>query len=122
MPWFVELDSSGNPTTTVEKATKSPGKNWLLVAEASDNMSQQQVEQLVKAYQKGQQPLGPSGPTLNPLSALGNWTIGGISGKNLLIRGAKIVIGAVILILGLAKMTSLDNKAIKSAIKVAPLL
>jgi hypothetical protein len=46
----------------------------------------------------------------------------GLTSANLWIRVAKVAIGGVLLIVGLAKLTGLDNKVTNAAIKAAPLL
>lgn len=53
-------------------------------------------------------------------SLLGSWTIGGVSGTNLAIRAAKIIIGGVLLIVGLVHITGADN-AIATAARKVPL-
>lgn len=47
---------------------------------------------------------------------------GYLSDANLWIRIAKVAIGGAILIVGLAKMTNLDNKVVNAAVKAAPFL
>lgn len=53
-------------------------------------------------------------------SALGGWTIGGISGHNLLIRAMKIIVGGVLLISGIMRLTGADQdliQIVKTAVK-----
>ena len=51
-------------------------------------------------------------------ASLGNWTIGGVSGTNLAIRAAKVIIGGILLIVGLVHITGADNAFATAARKV----
>ncbi len=51
-------------------------------------------------------------------SVLGSWTIGGVSGTNLVIRAAKIIIGALLLTVGLVHITGAGGAAASVARKV----
>lgn len=53
---------------------------------------------------------------------LGSITFGGLSGTNLVTRGAKMIIGAVIMLTGLAKMAGINSGTVGKAVKVAPFL
>ena len=70
---------------------------------------------------------GSSNGTLtipNPLGSVVDF-LQGLTSANLWIRVAKVVVGGVILIVGIARLTHLDEKATgiaKQAIKVAPFL
>lgn len=46
----------------------------------------------------------------------------GLSGTNIIIRGAKIVIGAVVMVIGLAKLSGVTPGIVGTAVKAAPLL
>jgi hypothetical protein len=54
----------------------------------------------------------------NAAGSLGNWTISGVSGTNLTIRAAKIIIGGALLIIGLAHITGSDHVVMQAARKV----
>lgn len=56
------------------------------------------------------------------LGGIGSISIGGISGTNLAIRGAKIIVGALILLVGLVKLTGIDQGIAGKAVKAAPFL
>ena len=56
---------------------------------------------------------------------LGTFTIGGISGTNLVIRGGKMIIGAILIFIGVAHLSGLKDKVpgvAGKALKAAPLL
>lgn len=59
-------------------------------------------------------------------SAIGSaFSISGISGTNLAIRLTKVLVGGILLLIGLAKITGADQKAgsvAAKAVKIAPLL
>ncbi len=88
----------------IEKAVPSAG---VLAQAAHDNASN---------------PLGSglsfAGTILNGFTA----AIGGLSGTNILIRGAKMILWSVIMLIGLAKMTGLTQGIAGKAVKLAPLL
>jgi hypothetical protein len=70
-------------------------------------------------------PLGAAANVLGDISQGFKASISGISGTNLVIRGAKIIIGALILLVGLAKVSGLDSKSgslAAKAVKAAPFL
>lgn len=48
--------------------------------------------------------------------------LGGLTSANLWIRVAKGIIGGALILLGAAKLTGIDNKIAKTALKAAPLL
>lgn len=48
--------------------------------------------------------------------------LGGLTSANLWIRIAKGILGGALILLGVAKMTGIDNKVANAAIKAAPLL
>lgn len=58
----------------------------------------------------------------NLLGGLGSITFGGLSGTNILIRAAKMIIGSVIMLIGLAKLTGLQSGLAVKAVKAAPFL
>lgn len=130
MPWFVELDSNGKPTTIIEKASKSPGKNWLLVVEAQDYMTHDEVEKLVAAYKAGQNPLGATGPetpaahsatpqVFKGLEAVGNF-FNKLGQANTWIRVGEVTLGILLIISGLMKLTG-ANADIMNIVKKVPL-
>lgn len=48
--------------------------------------------------------------------------LGGLTSANLWIRVGKVIIGGALILIGVAKMTNVDNKVAKSVVKAAPLL
>ena len=128
MPWFVELDSKGQPTTTIEKANKSPGKNWLLVVEAQDYMTHDEVEKLVAAYKAGQNPMGASGPetpaahqtqkaVTGSAQAVGDF-LTKLGQANTWIRVAEVTLGILLIISGLMKLSGASADIVDIAKKV----
>lgn len=128
MPWFVELDSKGQPTTTIEKASKSPGKNWLLVVEAQDYMTHAEVEKLVAAYKAGQNPMGASGPETpaahkaSQAVQTGTQAVGDFLSKlgqaNTWIRVAEVILGILLITSGLMKLSGASADIVDIAKKV----
>lgn len=53
---------------------------------------------------------------------LGNITFGGLSGTNLVTRAAKMIIGAVVMLIGIAKMSGVSAGTVGKAVKAAPFL
>jgi hypothetical protein len=62
----------------------------------------------------------PAAAAKSAAGALGSWSIGGISGTNLVSRALKIIIGGALLLIGLAHMTGAGNAVLETARK-APL-
>jgi hypothetical protein len=144
MAWYVSQANG-----TFEKAATSPGSKWVEVVGSTDSMTEAQAkQQLVNGIADGD--YGESvlnglehlpgisnavnaahtiesdaskaaSDTESGVDAIGSF-FDGLTEANLWIRVAKVALGGIILLVGIAKLTGIEKGVVGTAVKAAPLL
>lgn len=136
----VSFSSPAAYLADVTPATSASGFNWYgTKAEAlahpnivSNAYTQNNARDVINAAGSGGLHLGTglastaqTGASSASSAVNSAFSIGGINGTNLAIRLVKVFVGGILLLIGLAKITGMDQKAgslAAKAVKVAPLL